>query len=305
MEKALIRWLRQRFGRTEFAQIGIGDDCAVLPATGSPLVLTCDAICDGVHFRASELTPQQIGRKALAVNLSDLASMGATAKSVLVCLTLPQAVSLEYAQQLFLGMEPLAGRFGVEICGGDTTVWPAGLVVMVTAIGLAPAAGVWTNSGARPGDLIVVTGRFGGSILKHHWSFEPRLDFAAQWRDVPGVVHACTDASDSLGFDLAKLAEASGVGFRLELDTVPCSRASVQLANTTGKSPLYHALSDGEDFELILAVPPDSWEQLKAAIPEQLELTRIGVFTSEPDWLMMQNGQASPFVPVGFEHQLA
>jgi thiamine-monophosphate kinase len=304
MEKVLIQWLKERYGESGFARIGIGDDCAVLPAAAAELVVTCDAICEGVHFRSQELTPRQIGRKALAVNLSDLASMGAEAKTVLVSLTLPSCSSLTFAQSLYQGMDPLARRYGVGICGGDTTVWSGHLVISVTALGLATAGGPWTVDGARPGDHIVVTGEFGGSILKRHWAFEPRLDFARQWGPQSGVVHACTDVSDSLGVDLVKIARASRTGLELDLNSIPVSNDAARLAGRTGKTPLEHALSDGEDFELVLAVAPDAWPRLRSQTLSGLRLTCIGRFTEDRRLLAIENGRPVPFQPSGFEHRM-
>ncbi len=301
VEKRIIEWLSQQFGATKFAKIGIGDDCAVLPAIDGELVLTCDAICDGVHFLSDELTAEQIGRKALAVNLSDLASMGATAKAAIVSMTLPKSFSFPQVQQLFHGMRTLAEQFDVEICGGDTTVWDGKLVVSVTAMGVAPAVGAWQMSGAKPGDEILVTGQFGGSILKQHWACQPRLDFAKQFAALD-LVEACTDVSDSLGLDLASVANASSVGFEIHANAIPVSNDAHRLAERSGKSALQHALCDGEDFELILAVKPQHVPSLiqQANIP----LTSIGHFTNEPEYWIVQDGQRSKFEPDGYEHKL-
>ena len=306
MEKKLIAWLREEFGNdtagSDFVRVGIGDDCAVLQATDGELVLTCDAICEGVHFDSQQMTPIQIGRKALAVNLSDLASMGAVAKTALVSLTLPRNVSFSYVQELFRGLRPLADRYDVGICGGDTTVWDGPLVVSITAIGVAPKTGAWMMDGALLGDHVVVTGSFGGSILKEHWAFEPSLDFAKRWRNEKHQIHACTDASDSLGIDLQNLADASGVGFEIDLNKIPVSPDAEKLAETSGSSALHHALTDGEDFQLVMAVAAESVDDLIKR--SETKLTSIGRFTQELDYVAIDGDQRVEFKPVGYEHQL-
>jgi len=310
MEKAFVKWLGEYFGNNRFEKIGIGDDCAVLNSCGSDLVVTTDTVCEGVHFRSSELTPEQIGRKALAVNLSDLASMGALPRTALVALTLPLSSSTDFAKRLYFGMDALAKKYDIGICGGDTTVWDGQLVLSITAIGLAPVSGAWTIAGAKPGDQIVVTGHFGGSILERHWAFEPRLNFSNQWRQTNGPITACTDASDSLGIDLAKMARASNVGFELDLESIPLSLDSVTLAKTSGKSALQHALTDGEDFELIMAVETEGlselFEKTKSleGTGQETRLTRIGEFTTETDLIAASSGSRIPFDPQGFEHSL-
>ena len=301
MEKVLIEWLRKKFGRTDFATVGIGDDCAVLPPTESSFVVTCDAVCDTVHFSSRELTAQEIGRKALAVNLSDLASMGATAQSALVTLVLPSSLGIDYAKDIFRGMMPLAESYGVEIVGGDTITGKTNLMVSITAIGIAPSSGSWLISEAQPGDQIVVTGEFGGSILGHHVTFEPRLNFAQQWRNEAGVIKACTDVSDSLGIDLAKIAKASGLGFQIDLTQVPISKAAYKIASTSGRTPLHHSLTDGEDFELVLAIAPENWERVRQATSD-VRLTKIGQFTDDQKYRARIEERWEPFQPQGYEH---
>ena len=304
MEQAFLQWLARRVERTGFTQIGIGDDCAVLAETDARLVVTTDTVCEGVHFHSSDLSLEQIGRKALAVNLSDLASMGACPKAALVSMTIPRSSSLDEAKRLFRGLEQLAKIRNVEICGGDTTVWDGQWVVSVTAIGLAPDSGSWTMDCARPGDQIVVTGTFGGSILKKHWAFEPCLDFSNFWRDRDCPITACTDASDSLGWDLANIAKASHVGFEIELESIPVSEDAVELSRTTGKSPLQHALCDGEDFELIMAICPERLAEMLNSSGHQTLLTRIGEFTEDPSFFSISDNLKSPFVPHGYVHSL-
>jgi len=305
MEKELVGWLLKRFGKTSFAEIGIGDDCAVLQPCDRPLVITCDAICEGTHFLTSDLNAEQIGRKAIAVNLSDLASMGAQGKAVLVSLMLPSTSNIEFAQRLYFGMEPLAKKYDIEICGGDTTVWDGGLVISITAMGVASKSGPWKMSGALPGDRILVTGSFGGSILQQHWAFEPRLDFADHYFDRMHGIRACTDSSDSLGIDLENLAAASGLGFELHLDQVPVSTDAIKVAKSSGQPGLHHAMTDGEDFQLIMAVDPAAASDLIDETREICPVTDIGCFTETKSQVAIQGEERNPFRASGYEHRLA
>ena len=303
MEKSLIQWLQQQFGATRFATVGIGDDCAVLPRTDREWVVTCDAICEGVHFHSSQLSLQDIGRKALAINLSDLASMGAHAKTALFSLALPRSSHLDDAKKLFTGMAALAAKYDVEIVGGDTVTWDQGLVISITAMGTAPSTGAWLISNAKPGDQILVTGDLGGSILSQHALFEPRLAFAQQWSEADGIIRACTDISDSLGVDLTKMAKASGVGFEIDLQSVPIAADAYVLAKTSQRTALQHAISDGEDFELIIVVAPEAVDKILSETKD-IPLTRIGEFTESTEWLAKRAGVSEVFQPVGYEHSM-
>ncbi len=306
MERELIDWLSREFGTTRYARLGIGDDCAVLPAGTSDLVVTCDVICDGVHFQSAQHSPEQIGYKALAVNLSDLAAMGAMPRCATVSLVIPRTVDIDYVKRLYAGIKPLSLRYQTDICGGDTTVWPGRLAIAVSAIGLAPAAGCWRIDGATAGDRILVTGRLGGSILGKHMCFEPRCDFASRWRD-SGLVSACTDISDSLGLDLAKIARASGVGFEISAEAVPVSAAARQRSDALlhQTSAVQHALQDGEDFELIVIASPGNAVQLQHDTPAEIGLADIGQITADrEEYWLLQDGVRRPLIPAGFEHRL-
>ncbi len=309
MEKQLIHWLASYIGRVEDCPIGIGDDAAVLRSDPRQTVFCTDAICDGVHFRSDLHSPEEIGRKALAVNLSDMAAMGAAPRAAVVSLVLPDTSTLDYVKRLFHGMRPLAESYDVHICGGDTTVWPGKLSITVALVGVAPAAGVWRIDTAQAGDTIVVTGEFGGSILGHHLDFEPRCRVAQHWVE-QDVIHAATDVSDSLSLDLHKMATASGLGFEIRAEQIPIAPAANELANRSAGSgarqlaPLEHALCDGEDFELILAVDPGDAHQLIRPSPAYgAKLTVIGKFTATRDYVLIKDNRQTELPATGFRHQ--
>jgi thiamine-monophosphate kinase len=307
MERDLVRYLCDRLPAHPRLLLGPGDDAAILrlPERAN-LVATTDMLMDGVDFLLEQHTPERIGRKALAVNLSDLAAMAAVPLAALVSVSLPRRGGEVLAKQLYDGMLPLAAAFDCPIAGGDTNSWDGPLVISVTALGVVPPERRWRRSGALAGDAILVTGQFGGSILDKQFDFTPRVS-EAQWLAEHCPVHAAIDVSDGLSLDLARLCEASGCGALLELANIPVAAAARQLAEQLrdGSTPLDHALSDGEDFELILAVPPDAAEALLVEQPPGMPLSRIGTITREPGLHAIDDEGQIRMVPArGYEHRL-
>lgn len=303
MEAQFLEFVRKRFRVGSNTVTGIGDDAAVLRApAGMETVVTTDLIAEGSHFLASELSQRQIGRKALAVNLSDLAAMGATATAATVSLLLTRDPRVaQCAEEIMEGVRILADEFAVDIVGGDTNVWDGGLVVSVTALGHVRAGRAWLRSGARAGDRIIVTGTLGGSRLAHHHQFTPRLEAAGVLRQNYDV-HAAMDVSDGLSLDLSRMVTASGVGAELELGRIPVSDAAREAASSDAVPAIDHALQDGEDFELLLAMPPNSAARLlrDATFPDLC--SDIGEFTVEPGMWSVSSAGRVPLFPQGFLH---
>jgi thiamine-monophosphate kinase len=245
-----------------------------------------------------------VGYKALAVNLSDLAAMAARPLAAFVSLLVPTENGLAVAESLTEGMLELADRFALSIAGGDTNSWRGPLVVNITAIGEVTARGPLLRAGAKPGDVLIVTGRLGGSILGRHLSFTPRVDESLVLCQ-RYTVHAGMDISDGLTFDLARMMSASGCGAELDLDAIPISSAAHQLAASDGTSALQHALGDGEDFELLLAVPPGDAKQMLGQRPIESELTAIGRCIDQPGlWQRSADGSLREMAPMGYQHPL-
>jgi thiamine-monophosphate kinase len=309
MEAEFIAWAKRRASSLPQPFLGIGDDAAVLEFHGdnansdgiAKIVITADSLGDGSHFKLSEHSPQRIGRKAAAVNLSDLAAMGAKAVSLLVAITLPRGPAAQnLARDLFEGICEMAERFQVSIAGGDTNCWEGPLTISITAIGQTRGDEIWRRDGAKAGDLIVTTGPLGGSILGKHLDFLPRLDLAEQICG-RGLIHAATDVSDGLALDLHHIASASRCGAILELDKVPISEAAQTLSGRTGKTPLQHALGDGEDFELLLAVPkPNLSKLLELGLADSLHV--IGEFTSRTGLWSKKGDKLQQLPPHGYSH---
>jgi len=305
MENELIRYFRQRVPGHRLLEVGLGDDAAVLRLAGRQYVLTVDMLSDHVDFELAEVDPRRVGRKLLAVNLSDIAAMAARPVAAVVALLLPRSGGMELAKALYEGLLPLAEKYDLAIAGGDTNSWDGPLAASVTILGETTERGPLTRSGARPGDQILVTGWFGGSILGKHLDFQPRVDEALLLHQRYDL-HAGIDCSDGLALDLARLAEQSGCGAAVDLAAVPVAEDAHRLARqlADGSTPLDHALADGEDFELILAVPPDQARRILADQPLGVPISRIGQFVEKPGlWEQTTNGQLRPLSAVGWEHK--
>lgn len=279
--------------------VGIGDDAAVWDWPSGLLVVTTDTLCDGVHFR-TELQPlEAIGRKALAVSLSDIAAMGARPVAALVSLVLPNSFSLHEAARLTKGLKELADQYKVSLIGGDTNRWPQGLVIGTTVFGRCQNP--WRLSGAKAGDLLITTGSFGGSIHGHHLDFTPRCEIANRLAETY-IINAATDVSDSFLIDLQAICEASNVGAVVGRKNFPISEVCLS-SYSDQRVALDHALTDGEDFELLLAIAPDVWTAINQDEFLRGALQRIGEFTSEPGiFLSDDDGSRSELKVAGYEH---
>ena len=308
MEQQFVAWLRDRLPPHPLLRLGPGDDAAVLRMAGiEECVVTVDLLTDRVDFILGEVDPRRVGRKALAVNLSDLAAMAARPLAAVLAVALPRQGGRELAVQLYEGLLPLAEKYGLAIAGGDTNSWDGPLVITATLLGQVTAHGPLLRKGAVAGDRIIVTGAFGGSILARQFDFEPRVNEALLLNE-RYALHAGMDVSDGLAIDLARLVRESGVGAIVETDRVPIHDDARRLARERddGLSPLEHALGDGEDFELLLAVSPDEARRMLAEQPLGVPLTDVGCYTAEPGlWQRAAGGPVRPLTPSGWEHNFS
>lgn len=304
MELAFIAHLLQRLPQHPLLRIGPGDDAAVLAAMGErDIVVTTDLLTDGVHFDLASTDPRRVGHKALGVNLSDLAAMAAEPVAVVISLALPRSGKpMELATELYEGILALAVRFDVAIAGGDTNSWDGPLVISPTALGRTTPRGPLLRSGARPGDRLLVTGQLGGSILGRHLDCEPRVREALLLHERYDL-HAGMDVSDGLALDLSRMCEASGVGATVDVDRIPISDAANELARRDPPtSDLEHALGDGEDFELLLAVPPDVASRIVQDQAIECGIRDVGEFTTELGLRQRTGDRVSPLDPSGYVH---
>ncbi|MEQ1903935.1 MAG: thiamine-phosphate kinase [Pirellulaceae bacterium] len=292
-------WLAKNLSRGTQTIVGIGDDAAVMKSPAGNLVITHDALCEGVHFLRPDHPLKAIGRKSLAVSLSDIAAMGGVPTAAVISLVLPRSLDLEAAGELMRGVAELAREFAVEIVGGDTNRWDQGLVIGSTVIGHCERP--WQMSGAQDGDVLVTTGPFGGSLAGHHLYFEPKCKIASCLAS-RYKINAATDVSDSLSIDLQAICDASSVGAVLDQISIPIS-AACQERHCDEETALRHALTDGEDFELLLAVAPDVWLEMSNELELRGQLFQIGEFRSQTGiWMREPSGREKIVEVAGYEH---
>ncbi|MGE0814890.1 MAG: thiamine-phosphate kinase [Vicinamibacterales bacterium] len=318
-EHALIEWLRRRLaGAGSDVVVGIGDDAAVLvPEPRTLLVQTTDALVDGVHVASRLMPPRDIGRRAVAVNLSDLAAMAARPAWVLLSLVLPDDLSVSAFEALVDGAADEARLAGATIVGGNITRTPGPLVVSVTATGHVRRRRLLRRDTARPGDELWLTGAIGGAAaglamleaggaadatcVARFRTPTPRLREArALARE--GAARAAVDLSDGLADAVRQLTAASGVGATVEAATLPIEPAARHWFTARGEEPIGRAIGASDDYELLVAVPPKGGRRLRAARASfATPLTRIGVATAAPDCVLVVDGRPEP-LPSGYEH---
>ena len=293
-EMGLIERLRRTLTPRSTVQVGIGDDAAVLRGSGRERWLfASDMLIEGVHFRRRDVPPRWIGWKALACNVSDIAAMGGRPVWAVVSIGLPPSTPIRFVEALYDGLERCARRFGLSIVGGDTVRAPQ-VVIDVAIVGTVRPAHLTLRRGIRVGDALFVTGRLGGSYTSgRHARFMPRL------REAQALVrrvrlHAMIDLSDGLASDLWQLSRASRVRLRIEAAQIPIAPAA---------RTLHHALMDGEDFELLVAVSPRD----VGRVPRRIggcSITRIGAAIAHGIGveLVDPRGRIRRLVPRGFRH---
>ena len=286
-------------------KLGIGDDCALLALPADcELALTTDTMVENVHFLA-EVDPESLGHKLLAVNLSDLAAMGADPIAVTLALTLPR-VDEDWLQAFASGFLRLAKRFQVDLIGGDTTAGP--LTLTVQAMGCVPRGQALRRCGAKPGDRVFVTGRVGdaGLGLKirqsavKEWDASSVLRFerpeprVAIGRALRGIATSCIDVSDGVAADLGHILEHSGVGATLDWNALPLSDAVRRYCQTSGDWRM--PLTAGDDYELCFTIPADYIGELPA------DCHYMGQIEAELGLRIRQAGQIHTLEIKGYEH---
>lgn len=299
-EFELLAKLRERLGAPGARlRVGPGDDAAVT-VPGGATATSVDALVEGVHFRREEAEPEAIGHKALATALSDLAAMGAEPGEAYAVLGIPEDFAEDHCLRLLDGMLALAAQTDVALAGGDVTRAPV-LTLAVTVVGHAPEPERFVRrAGARPGDLLVVTGELGGAAAGRLLLERPELADAVppataerlrerQLRPRPRLragralaaagATAMIDLSDGIGGDAGHVAAESGVAVRLDATALPLAAGLAEVAAAAGVDPLQLAVSGGEDYELLAALPPQrAGADLAAALAEASEagVTPVG-----------------------------
>jgi len=301
-EFAFIDWLRRRIPADHRVLLGPGDDTAAVRfAPGAPVLITTDMLLDGSCFILAEAGPRRVGRKAMAVNLSDVAAMAGRPVAAVVSVGLPRDGGRWLAEELYSGLREMADAFDTAIVGGDTNSWDGPLTISVTLLGEPTGRGPVTRAGARIGDWLLTTGPFGGSIRGRHLDFTPRVREALRLHE-SAELHAMIDVSDGLAADVWHVCTESKVGAVLRADAIPVTDAAKDMND--GRPPLVHALGDGEDFELVFAVSPADGGRLIDTQPvEGVMLTPIGEFVDSGLWVESA-GNRQPLEPHGYIHSL-
>lgn len=261
--------------------VGIGDDCAVIPwKKEAVLLVTTDLLVEGVHFLRSKISPQDLGTKALAVNLSDVAAMAGTPKNAFLSMGLPPDIDVAWVDGFFRGLRRLAGEVKVELLGGDTTRSEGDIIINVAILGFGRPSRIKLRSGARPGDIIAVTGTLGDSaaglrvligeigagreekkLVAAH--VRPRAHLKEGfWLGRHAAVHALIDVSDGIDSDIRRIMEASGCGAVIELERLPLSPSFVVVCRRQGWDPLEFAAAGGEDYCLLTTIAPKEFPSI-------------------------------------------
>jgi len=301
-EFGLIEKLKQVLPSGENVIAGAGDDAAVLSGgkRGKYLLLTTDALVENVHFRRSA-GAGRIGRKALAVNLSDIAAMGGIPLWAVVNLGLPEGISVRYCRRLYLGMAELAGQFGLGVVGGDTFRSEGGIILAAAVVGEVEKGRCVFRNGARAGDVLCLTGEVGAAGRGKHLDFIPRI------REGRYLVEnfspsAMIDISDGLFSDLIKLCRSSGVGAVVGESAIPLAPAA---RKQKGKRR-YRSISAGEEFELLFTLPEEEIERLLKKFPRSTgtRVTPIGKILADPTRLELvdRRGITRPLPDTGYDH---
>lgn len=313
--------------------VGIGDDAAVIDV-GTPdyLLFTTDMLVENVHFSRDYATGYQIGWRAMTANISDIAAMGGIPGVAAVSLGVAGEAEVNWAEDLYKGMQELATKYGVDIIGGDTVSSPQ-IIINIALTGKVSISNLSLRSHAQLCDLILTTGDFGGStagleilqktagskqsavgslstndvdyVVKRHLTPEPRID-ASQIIARHPLCHALTDSSDGLASDLRNIGLASGVGAKVYAAQIPIHEATRKVAESANKNPLEFALHGGEDYELVFTMPSDAALDVKAEVEEKINLpvSIIGEIVPKKQGVTLNypDGKTETLTRFGYDH---
>lgn len=298
---------------------GIGDDCAVIDPPSEMLQLvTTDMLVEDVHFELSTATPFQIGWKSLAVNISDIAGMGGEPTFAFVSIGFPRNVTVEFVDEIYIGMRDVAKEYGVDIIGGDTVSSPQ-VIINIALLGEVSKNNYVLRSGAKTGDLICVTGDVGGSsagleILQRklnidgsekHLLPKPRLK-EGQLLAKSGYVTAMIDISDGVSSEVNHICEQSGTGAKIYMKDIPLSPYVRSVADVLNKNPYDFALFGGEDYELLFTCQQDKFQYLKGLVYENCNtpITCIGQILDKSELITIDDldNNTIPLFAKGYNH---
>lgn len=328
-EFALIEELHRRFGKTgRGVVLGIGDDAALLRVSPKKdVVVTTDLLVEGIHFTFTTASHEDVGYKAAAANISDIAAMGGRPQHLFVSIAIPPTHRPSQIQELYRGIMAACRPHGIQLVGGDTSASPRDLFLNVTLAGSVGSGKALRRDGARPGDLVYVTGTLGDSLaglelltapssrvekrqgvmnllVSRHLRPEPRVDIG-RVLSTRGLATAAIDISDGLSGDLVHLCRQSGVGAEIEVQALPVSAALETYARRRGADPADLARRGGEDYELLFTVAPRNIPKITSlGRAAACRITRIGVVRTKRAGMRYRDrtGRLRPWTNVSYEH---
>lgn len=314
--------------------LGIGDDCAAISVDDDHLLLmSTDILVEGVHFNTAYFTPEELGRRALAVNMSDIAAMGGVPAQGLIGLALPRSTPLSFIEGLYKGLTDTGMQYGIQIVGGDTVLSPGEVMLSVSILGFVERDCIVTRKGAKPGDLIMVTGTLGGASMgldileemeKSHATMRPGQDELSNQGDrecrrsscqeiidrflVPmprikegravaknHLVTSMIDLSDSLSQTLYLLARSSDIGIKVNKPSIPITCKVRELIRQRSKEPHDYALAGGEDYELLFTIRAENEKRVRETLKNEtgVQVTVIGEIVPKEEGILLADRNGS------------
>lgn len=329
-EFGLIKRLTENFSLTNPSSVlGVGDDAAIINPEGKQVVVSTDTLFEGVHFNLGYVPLKHLGYKAAIVALSDIVAMNAFPTQLLVSVALSNRFPVEAVEEIYMGLQLAAQKYGVDVVGGDTTSSTSGLVLTLTAVGMEQSQELVSRSGAKENDLLVVTGDLGAAYLglqileREHAVFlanpqmqpemegydyllqrqlkpEARADIKEILRTLEVQPTSMIDISDGLASEILHLSDRSQVGFRLYEEKIPLDTLTITTADEFNLNPAMCALSGGEDYELLFTIPSDQYDRLK----NHPDFTVIGHVVSMDQgnhMVLRGSGELSPITAQGWD----
>ncbi len=316
-EEQLLQYLAQNLPRGRLIT-GVGDDCAVVEEGEQWLLLTTDAMVEGIHFELSYFGPAHLGRKLATINLSDIAAMGGRPKYALLTIGFPSSPQEDFVKAFFQALKGRLAEFGAQLVGGDTVRSPRGLFLNLALIGTTALGKAVFRSGAKVGDLIFVSRPLGAAsagleqlqrglsepkpLIKAHLDPSPEVELGLRLAEA-GLPSAMMDISDGLALDLTRLCQASGVGAEIREGEIPIASEIYQAK--LSRPALWYALAGGEDFALLFTLPPEREKDLQALFsPLGRRPFKIGHIVQDKDkvYLLRKDGGKEEISSLGFDH---
>lgn len=329
-EFGLIKHLTEHFPIVNSStEVSIGDDAAVINPEGKKVVLSTDVLAEGVHFNLGYVPLKHLGYKSVVVNLSDIAAMNATPTQILVSIAVSNRFPVEALDEIYAGIQLACQHYKVDLVGGDTTSSTSGLVISITAIGLEDDEKIVKRNGAKPNDLLVVTGDLGGAyfglqilerehavylanpdmqpemegydyVLERQLKPEARTDIKEKLKELDIKPTSMIDVSDGLASEILHLSDQSKVGFRLYDEKVPLDETAIMVADEFNLNPTMAALSGGEDYELLFTILPNDYDKIK----NHPDFTVIGYAVPEEEgnyMILRGSGELSQITAQGWD----